>query len=121
MYSTRGNKEGKEISLHIDLAIHCDKKIKELNDTVGQLFYVRLLEQEHAVYNIATDELIAQSVKDITAKIDSILIPFIEKLEGNLSQYEQEWIINGFFSDKKGYQELGFVMNLKFIYKYCKL
>lgn len=59
-----------------------------------------------------------KSVKDITAKIDTILIPFIEKLEGNLSQYEQEWINNGFFSDKKGYQGLGFVMNLKFIAAY---
>lgn len=101
MYSTRGNKEGKEISLHIDLAIHCDKEIKELNDTVGQLFYVRLLEQEHAVYNIATDELIAQSVKDITAKIDSILIPFIEKLEGNLSNTNKNGLIMDSFQTKK--------------------
>lgn len=118
LYSIRGNKEGINITLCVDLAINCDKAIQDM--PVGQLFYFRLLEQEHSFYNIATDDLIAQSVKDISAKIDAILIPFIDKLEGDLSKHEQEWITNGFFSDKKGYigSGLGFVMNLKFIAAY---
>lgn len=115
LYSSRGNKEA--ISLHVDMAIHCDKEIKELHLSVGQLFYFRLLEQEHTVYNIATDDLIAESVKDISSKIDTILIPFIDQLEGDVRQYEQEWLQNGFFANKKGFigSGLGFVMNLKFI------
>lgn len=87
---------------------------------MGQLFYIRLLEQEHAVYNIATDELISQSVEDIAAKTDAILIPFIDKLEGDLCLHEKVWIQCGFFAHKKGFTGSGleFVMNLKFIAAY---
>lgn len=117
LYSGRGNKEGKDIKLYVDMAINCDKKFAEMDLDVGQLFYVNLMLQEHTVYNIATDELIAQSVKDISAKMDAILIPFMEKLEGDPARHEQEWIQHGFFSDKIGFKghDLGFVINFKFI------
>lgn len=120
LYSTRGNKEGQNITLCVDLAINCYKEINDLNEPVGQLFYYKLLEQEHAFYNIATEELIEQSIMEISNKIEAILVPFIKKLEGDLNHYEQEWIKKGFFADKTGFVGSGleFVINLKFIAAY---
>lgn len=113
LHSVRGNKEGANIRLHVNLTVDCKKKVKDTDISIGQLFYIYFVEHELTTYNIATDELIEKTVKDLISKLDEILIPFIGKLEGeNISQYEEEWVKNGFFGNRKGYK---FICNLKFI------
>lgn len=105
LYSTRGNKENENITLEANLTIDCKKKTKDTDITVGQLFYIYLSNQELTTYNIATDELIEQTVKDLSEKIDELLISFIPKLETNdYSPYERDWIEKGFFGNRKGYK-----------------
>lgn len=117
MYSTRGNKEGTDVSLNVDLKVDCDSVVNNMSITVGQLFYFRLSEQEQTIYNIATEPLIEEAIKDLSVKINAILLPFIDKLEGDLSKHEKEWVEHGFFGNRKGYKGygLGFEVNLKFI------
>ncbi|MDX9750334.1 MAG: hypothetical protein RBT71_04550 [Flavobacteriales bacterium] len=112
MYSTRGNKEGVEVSLHVDLAIKCWRPVPDTDRTVGQLFYVRLLTDEHVVYNIATEALLAQAIADLVPRIDTLLVPFIAQLEDDPQAHADTWVREGCFGGRKGY---GFVTNLLFM------
>lgn len=83
LHSVRGNKEGTEISLHVNLKVNSYESISDTEIAVNQVFYYSLLDREQTFYNIATDVLIENTVKNLCARVDAVLIPMMNKLEGD--------------------------------------
>ena len=105
-HSFAGNKEGKVLTLNVNLIIS-DRRPSPFHALIGGLFFISL-----SHYNIATDLLIGKAAPDIMKEADRLLIPFVDKLENNIHAYRDEWVKYGFFGAQSEY---GFVVNLEFI------